>query len=66
MDAPSDRKAAALQVDDRRGTFETTPFGRRRVNRVPAPLALVWRVISWPFRFVGRRFAGRSEDGGAK
>ena len=40
----SARKATAAAIQDK-GAYQATPFGRRRVTRIPSPVAYVARLL---------------------
>jgi hypothetical protein len=53
-DSKVERKAAA-SVGDRKSSYEVTEFGRRRVSRLPQPLAMLVWLLGFPFAFIYRR-----------
>jgi hypothetical protein len=58
QDTKAARKASAAAAANNKGTYEETAFGRRRVSKVPRPLATLGWFVAVPFVFLYRRFRG--------
>jgi hypothetical protein len=56
------RASAAARVrgnTGKRGGYEETPFGRRRISKVPKPLATLLWLAGIPVLFIYRRLHNR-------
>ena len=60
-ESKAQRKVAAARGDEK-SSYEVTEFGRRRVSKLPKPLAVLIRLIATPFVFTYRRLR-RSKEG---
>jgi hypothetical protein len=60
-DSKAERKVAAARGDEK-SNYEVTEFGRRRVSKLPKPLAVLIWLIGSPFVFIYRHLR-RSKEG---
>ena len=58
-DIKAARRASAAATANDKDTFEETPFGRRRVSKVPRSLVTLGWIVANPFVSLYRRLRGR-------